>query len=182
MGRDLNSVNLIGRLTRDPEMRNTADGTAVVNFSLANNQPGGKGKDDIVNYFDVIVWGNQALNCEKYLQKGSLVAITGSLKQNTWVDQQTNKKRSKIEITAFAVQFLTAPQNQNENNAGANQASSNTNQPQRQPAQNGGRSNPRRQQNNPGNNQGFVQDPWADQGSNNNANNNSNNNDNDIPF
>lgn len=109
MARDLNQVFLIGRLVKDPEIRYTATGTAVAKFSIANNVPFVQNKErkEYVNYFDINVWGNQAIVCEKYLKKGKQVAITGVLKQNRWNDKATGQTRSKIEITATAIQFLT---------------------------------------------------------------------------
>lgn len=109
MARDLNQVFLIGRLVKDPEIRYTPNGTAVAKFSIANNVPfvQNNEKKEYVNYFDVNVWGNQALICEKYLKKGKQVAIIGVLRQNRWNDKTTGQTRSKIEITATAVQFLT---------------------------------------------------------------------------
>jgi len=111
MARDLNDVNIIGRLVRDPEIRYTASGTPVAKFSIANNMTYVQNNErkDSVNYFDVNVWGNQAVNCEKYLKKGNQVAINGSLRQNRWVDKASGQTRSKIEITANTVQFLTVP-------------------------------------------------------------------------
>jgi single-strand DNA-binding protein len=109
MSRDLNLVSLLGRLTRDPEIKYTASGTAVAKFSIANNYSYMQNNElkEEVNYFDVNVWGNQAISCEKYLKKGSQVAVAGSLKQNRWNDQTSGQARSKVEITANSVQFLS---------------------------------------------------------------------------
>jgi single-strand DNA-binding protein len=110
MARDLNQVIIIGRLTRDPEIKYTSTGTPVTKFSIANNAGYNQGneKKDVVNFFDINVWGNQAENCSKYLKKGSQVAIDGHLRQNRWVDQATGKNVSKVEIVANSVQFLTS--------------------------------------------------------------------------
>jgi len=112
MAKDINQVTIIGRLVRDPEIRYTSSGTPVTKFSIANNNTfvqNNERKDD-VSYFDINVWGNQAVNCEKYLKKGSQVAIIGSLRQNRWNDKTTGQTRSKVEITANSVQFLTPVQ------------------------------------------------------------------------
>ncbi len=110
MARDLNQVIVIGRLVRNPEIKYTASGVPITKFSIANNVSFMQNKElkEYVNYFDVNVWGNQAINCEKYLKKGSQVAITGSLRQNRWNDKSTGQTRSKVEITAMSVQFLNA--------------------------------------------------------------------------
>jgi single-strand DNA-binding protein len=109
MAKDLNQVIIIGRLVRDPEIKYTTAGTPVTKFSIANNAgfTQNNEKKDVVNYFDVVVWGNQAENCEKYLKKGSQAAIEGHLRQNRWTDQATGKTLSKVEINANSVQFLT---------------------------------------------------------------------------
>lgn len=116
MARDLNQVFVIGRLVRDPEIKYTPSGTPVTKFSIANNQSIKKGEvyEDYVNYFDVTVWGNQAVNCEKYLSKGKQIAITGELRQSRWTDEGPGQNRSKVEITAHSVQFLGSADN-NEN-------------------------------------------------------------------
>lgn len=112
MARDLNQVIIIGRLVRDPEIKYTSTGTPVTKFSIANNAgyTQGNEKKDVVNFFDINVWGNQAENCSKYLKKGSQVAIDGHLRQNRWVDQATGKNVSKVEIVANSVQFLSTGQ------------------------------------------------------------------------
>lgn len=177
MGKDLNSVNLIGRLVRDPEIRYTASGTAVAKISIANNYSYMQNNDrkDEVNYFDINVWGNSALNCEKYLKKGNQVAITGELRQNRWTDQASGQTRSKIEITAINVQFI-GPANQNNNqNSGQGNNYNNQNNYRQQPQQNnynnGVNKNNQQQQG------GYIQDPWANQNNNQNGDN-----DDDIPF
>ena len=107
MSKDLNNVFIIGRLTKNPELRYTSNGNPVTKFSIANNNSYTKegNKVDETNYFDVNVWGNQAVNVEKYCKKGQQVAISGSLKQNKWTDKD-GQNRAKIEITANSVQFL----------------------------------------------------------------------------
>jgi single-strand DNA-binding protein len=109
MARDLNHSTLVGRLVRDPEVRYSASGVAIAKISVANNDAVKKDNQwqDEVSYFDVVIFGNQAVNCEKYLKKGSQVAIEGRLKQNRWVDQASGQNRSKVEIVASSVQFLT---------------------------------------------------------------------------
>ncbi|MBN2546955.1 MAG: single-stranded DNA-binding protein [Spirochaetes bacterium] len=109
MARDLNQVFLIGRLVKDPEIKYTSSGTPVTKFSIANNSTFTQNNDkkEYVNYFDVNVWGNQAVTCEKYLKKGKQVAIVGVLRQNRWNDKTSGQTKSKVEITAFSIQFLT---------------------------------------------------------------------------
>ena len=101
MAIDLNQVTMLGRLTKDPELRYTQQGNPVCTFSIANNQG-----PDQVSFFDIVVWNKQAENCSQYLSKGKLIAITGKLNQRRWQDQN-GQARSKIEIVASVVQFLS---------------------------------------------------------------------------
>src|SRR5690554_5727904 len=103
----LNNVVLIGRLTRDPELRYTpSSGVAVTNFTLAVNRTfkqkdGGQEAD----FVPVVVWRNQAENCAKYLVKGSLVAVEGRLQIRSYEDRE-GTRRTIAEIVGNSVQFL----------------------------------------------------------------------------
>ncbi|RME83098.1 MAG: single-stranded DNA-binding protein [Planctomycetota bacterium] len=104
---NLNKVLLIGRLTRDPELRYTNSGTAVADLGLAVNRyytsPDGTKKDETC-FLDITVWGKQAENCHKYLAKGRQVFVEGRLKMDTW--EKDGQRRSKIGVVADTVQFL----------------------------------------------------------------------------
>ena len=108
MAGDINRVTLVGRLTRDPELRHLPSGTPVLQLGLANN---GRQKDesgnwtDKPNFFDVQVFGNQAEMLAQHLAKGRRVGIDGRLDWSSW-EAQDGTKRSKVEIVAFQVQFL----------------------------------------------------------------------------
>lgn len=122
MARDINSVILIGRLCSAPQIKYTTSGQAVAKFSIACNDSYKQGEErkEYVSYLDINVWGNQAVNCEKYLQKGSQVAINGTLRQNRWQDKQSGQTRSKIEITANSVQFLGKGKSEGGDNSPSN--------------------------------------------------------------
>ena len=107
MARDLNHATLVGRLVRDPEIRYSQSGVAICKISVANNDNIKKDGNwtDEVSYFDVVVFGKQGENVEKYCKKGSQVAIEGRLRQNRWTDKE-GQNRSKIEIVASSIQFL----------------------------------------------------------------------------
>ena len=108
MAGDLNRVILIGRLTRDPELRYTPSGTAVANFSIANNRTyavAGEKKEQ-VSYFDCIAWSKLGEIITEYCKKGQRIAVEGRLQQRRWEDQENNKK-SKIELVIENFQFLT---------------------------------------------------------------------------
>lgn len=108
MAGDLNRVILIGRLTRDPELRYTPSGTAVASFSIANNRSyavAGEKKEQ-VSYFDCIAWSKLGEIITEYCKKGQRIAVEGRLQQRRWEDQDKNKK-SKIELVIENFQFLT---------------------------------------------------------------------------
>lgn len=99
----MNTVILIGRLTRDPELRYTNSGHAVANFTLAVDRPFSKEKE--TDFIPIIVWQKQAENCAEYLFKGSQVAVEGRLQVRGYEDKQGNK-RTATEVVASSVQFL----------------------------------------------------------------------------
>ena len=103
-----NKVLLMGNLTRDPELRYTASGTAVASFGLAVNRKFKQGEEwkDEVCFVDITVWAKQGENCAQYLHKGSLVFLEGRLNYQTW-EADGGQKRSKLEVVAYNIQFLT---------------------------------------------------------------------------
>ena len=107
----LNSVNIMGNLTRDPEMKYIPSGKAVCNLSIANNRVYTKNSEKVteVSYFDVEVWGLAAENCSKYLTKGSGIIVEGRLRQDRW--EKDGKTQSRVRITANAIHFLPKKQN-----------------------------------------------------------------------
>jgi len=103
---DINVVILVGRLTRDAELKYTSGGQAVCKFSVAVNRRRKNGDqwEDEANYFDVVLWGRQGESLNQYLQKGKLVGVEGELRQDRW--QQDGQNRSKVEIVANNIQLL----------------------------------------------------------------------------
>lgn len=101
----MNSINLVARLTRDPESRVTTSGTSICSLSVAVNERRKDG-EEYVSYLDVDCFGTLADNCALYLQKGRQVAISGRLRQERW--EKNGEKRSKVKIVAHDVQFLGA--------------------------------------------------------------------------
>lgn len=106
---DLNKVFLAGNLTRDPELRYTASGTAIATLSLAvsNNftAKDGTKKEEVV-FVDVTAWGRQAETCGEYLSKGSSVLVEGRLQLDRW-ETNTGEKRNKLKVIAQRIQFLS---------------------------------------------------------------------------
>jgi len=107
MAQNINSVVLVGNLTKDPELRHTPSGTAVTTLRLAVNDRVKRGEDwqDAAYYFDVTVWGRDAENCAQYLAKGRPVGVQGKLTWREW-DAQDGTKRQSVEVTANNIQFL----------------------------------------------------------------------------
>lgn len=103
----LNRVILIGRLTRDPELRYTQSGIAVASFTLAvdRNFKNANGERE-TDFIDIVVWRQQAENCANYLSKGKLVAVDGSLRIRTY-EAQDGSKRKAAEVVADTVRFLS---------------------------------------------------------------------------
>ena len=107
---DINRVVLVGRLTRDAELKYTATGQAVCKFSVAVNRRRKNGDqwEEEASYFDVVVWGRSGESLNQYLLKGKAVGIDGELRQDRW--QQDGQNRSKVEIVASNIQLLGGSQ------------------------------------------------------------------------
>ncbi len=107
---DFNKVILLGRLTRDPELRYTPAGSPVCNFDLAVNRSyttqAGERRDEVC-FVTIVVWGKQGETCAEYLKKGRQTLIEGRLSQRSW-ETPEGQKRSKHEVVADRVQFLDA--------------------------------------------------------------------------
>ena len=101
----LNKIFLMGRLTRDPELRRTGSGTAVASFSLAvdrdcKSQSGEKETD----FIDIVAWRNTAEFVSKYFTKGRMAVVEGRLQIRDWTDKEGNKRRSS-EVVADSIYF-----------------------------------------------------------------------------
>jgi len=102
----LNNVVLIGNLTRDPELRYTPSGLPVATLRLAVNRNFTNQQGEIeTDYFNIVVWRNQAEKCAEYLSKGRQVAVTGRLQSRSW-EGNDGQKRSTVEVVADRVVFL----------------------------------------------------------------------------
>lgn len=118
MAGSLNRVMLIGRLTRDPELRYLPSGQAVCQLAMATNRYGSDPQSgerrEFTDYHDVVVWnqGNRKLAelCAQYLQKGRLVYVEGRMQTRSWDDAQSGQKRYRTEVNASDVQFLDSRQ------------------------------------------------------------------------
>lgn len=108
---DLNKAILIGRLTRDPELKYTKQGQAVCSFSIATNRTwvAGGEKKESVSYFNCVAWAKTAEVIAEYCKKGQRIGIDGHLQQRSW-DDQDGKKRQVVEVVVDAFQFLSTGQ------------------------------------------------------------------------
>lgn len=107
----INRVVISGNLTRDPELRATAGGTSVLKMGVAvndrrKNQQTGEW-EDVPNFVDVTLFGARAEALSRFLSKGSKVAIEGKLRWSQW-ESQSGEKRSKLEVVADEVEFLSS--------------------------------------------------------------------------
>ena len=121
MAKSINQVILMGRLTRDPEMRTTTTGKSIASFSLAVDRGG---QDDETDFFDVTAWEKLGELVNQYLSKGRRCLVQGRLRQDSWDDKETGKKRSRIEVVATDVTFLDGPSGDSGQSAPAASSSS----------------------------------------------------------
>lgn len=97
---DVNLISLIGRLSRDVEMRYTPSGTAVANFTLANS-----GRNDTTNWIDCVAWNKAAEILAEYGTKGKQLAVTGRLQTRSW-EAEDGSKRKSVEVVVDTFQLL----------------------------------------------------------------------------
>ena len=103
-----NRIILVGRLTRDPELRATPDGTSVVRFAIAVNRPVRPGAEEQVDYFDIVAFRQLADNVANYVTKGRLVLVEGRLQTRSYTDREGNRRKA-YEVIADTVRFLERP-------------------------------------------------------------------------
>jgi single-strand DNA-binding protein len=121
MAKSINQVILMGRLTRDPEMRTTTTGKTIASFSLAVDR---QGQDDQADFFDVTAWEKLGELVNQYLSKGRRCLVQGRLRQDSWDDKETGKKRTRVEVVATDVTFLDGPNGGDSAPSGSNAGSS----------------------------------------------------------
>ncbi|MDH5717435.1 MAG: single-stranded DNA-binding protein [Spirochaetia bacterium] len=127
MANDLNRVVLVGRLTRDPELRSASTGNYFCRLTLASNRAYYKKEGDLkeeVGFFDCVAWGKLAEIISKYTQKGKRIAVDGSLRQNTWENSE-GKKQSRVEVLIENFQFLDAKSSESKGSEPSSEPASN---------------------------------------------------------
>ena len=107
----MNSVNIIGRLTKEPELQHTPGGKSVLKVSVALND--GYKENQKSYFFDVQIWDKSAENVAKYVKKGDRIGLSGKLVQDRWQDKDGNK-RSKVYVNAFQIFFIETKSKPNE--------------------------------------------------------------------
>ncbi len=112
----INRVTISGNLTRDPQLRSTAGGMAVLSLGVAVNDrrknPATGEWEDFPNFVDCAMFGNRAEKLAPYLAKGTKVAVEGKLRYRSWNDQQTGQKRSALEVVIDELEFMSGQQRQ----------------------------------------------------------------------
>lgn len=112
----MNKTILVGRLTKDPELRTTPNGASTCNFSIAVNRPfANKNGEREADFINIIVWNKQAENVSKYCTKGSLVGIDGRIQTRNY-EGQDGKKVYVTEVVADNVTFLGSKGSNSGNN------------------------------------------------------------------
>jgi single-strand DNA-binding protein len=99
----VNSITLVGRAGRDPEVRYLESGSVVANLTLAVNR---RSRDDEPDWFNLEIWGKQAEVAANYVRKGSLVGIIGSFKLDRWTDKASGEERSKPVVRVDRLELL----------------------------------------------------------------------------
>ena len=108
----INSVTLVGRAGRDPEVRYFESGSVVANLTLAVNR---RGRNDEPDWFNIEIWGKQAQVAADYVKKGSLLGITGSFKVDSWTDRNTGAPRSKPVVRVDRLELLGSKRDSDSN-------------------------------------------------------------------
>jgi single-strand DNA-binding protein len=109
----MNSANLVGRLTRDPELRYTANGTATCSFTIAVDDPFAKGEKK-ADFINIVSWKQSAEACANYLRKGRLCSVEGRISTRNY--EKDGRKVYVTEILANNVRFLEKAEGQQSNN------------------------------------------------------------------
>ena len=105
----INSVSLVGRAGADPEIKNFDSGASVTKFAIAVNRR----KEEMPDWFNLEIWGNQAQIAFDYVKKGSLVGIVGRLNIESWPDRNTNETRFKTVVRVDKLHLLGSKRNSN---------------------------------------------------------------------
>jgi len=116
----LNHIVIMGRLTRDPELRRTGSGVAVASFTVAVDRDfsGRDGGERETDFIDCVAWRNSGEFVSKYFTKGSMIVVSGRLQIRGWTDKEGNKRRS-AEVVADNVYFGESKRSEGTSSAGS---------------------------------------------------------------
>ena len=118
---EINTINLVGRAGREPDVRYFESGSTVANFTLAVNRIS---RNDEPDWFNLEIWGKQAQIAADYVKKGSLIGITGSLKIDSWKDKNTGEDRFKPVVRVDRLNLLSSRKEADNSNFSNNNNSS----------------------------------------------------------
>jgi len=110
---EINTINLVGRAGREPDVRYFESGSIVANFTLAVNR---RSRDEEPDWFNIEIWGKQAQIAADYVKKGSLIGVTGSLKIDSWKDKSSGEDRFKPVIRVDRLNLLGSKRETENNN------------------------------------------------------------------
>ena len=113
----INSVTLVGRAGRDPEVKYFESGTVVANLTIAVSR---RNRDDEPDWFNLEIWGKQAQVAADYVKKGSLIGITGSFKLDSWKDRNTGEERKKPVVRVDRLELLGSKRDSENSNFQSN--------------------------------------------------------------
>lgn len=111
----MNKVVLIGRLSRDPELRHTSNNTPVCQINVAISRPVSQGKEPETDFINVTIWNKQAENLVKYVKKGNQIAIEGRIQTRSY-DNEEGKKVYVTEVLANHIEFIGNNSNKTNDN------------------------------------------------------------------
>ena len=118
----INSVTLVGRAGRDPEVRYFESGSVVANLTIAVNR---RSRNEEPDWFNLEIWGKQAQVAADYVKKGALLGISGSYKVDTWTDRNTGEGRSKPVIRVDRLELLGSKRDGESNSFNSGESTSN---------------------------------------------------------
>ena len=111
----MNKIIITGRLTHDPEVKQTTNGVAVVNITVAVDRPYSKNQEKVTDFITVVAWHQTADFIGKYFSKGKPIAVVGSLQSRKWQDRNGNNNTA-WEVQAESVEFVIGSENNNSTN------------------------------------------------------------------
>ena len=113
----LNHIVLMGRMVKDPELKQTQSGVSVCNFTIAVDRDYKNGDEKVADFVDCVVWRNSADFVSKYMKKGRMVVVSGSLQSRKWQDKEGNN-RTSWEVQAQNVYFADSKKDGDSNSSG----------------------------------------------------------------